>query len=73
MDTDTCLKLVGVHVQATEGTASKMNLGLSRCLRRKQYLTHGAGKVSAQEYVQEGAGSYHSRNREALKQFTGTD
>ena len=56
MDTETCLKLVGVHVQATEGTASRMNLGLSRCLRRRQYLTHGAGKVSAQEFVQEGAG-----------------
>ena len=24
------------------------------CLRRKQYLTQGAGKVSAQEFVQEG-------------------
>ena len=37
----------------------------SRCLRLRQYLTQGAGKVSAQELVQEGAGSYHSTNRDS--------
>ena len=62
-----------MHVEATEGTASKMDMRWSRCLRRRQYLTQGADKVSAQELVQEGAGSYHSMNREALKQYPGTD
>ena len=38
---------LGVHVQATEGTASRMDIGQSRCLRRRQYLTQVAGKVSA--------------------------
>ena len=50
-----------------------MDMGWSRCLRRKQYLTPGTGKVSAHKLVQEGAGSYHSTNREVLKQCPRTD
>ena len=67
------LKLVGVHVQATEGTGSRMDMYQSRCLRWRQYLTQLAVRVSAQEILKEGAGGYHSTNREVLKQCPGTN